>query len=162
MVFEGMSSAFTSIRTSMDELNALVTLALSVTTFPKRIGCLKEMLSTEAVTTIRLECFCAAIADTISIQCMRRPPIRLFNVLVSLGRTSSVMLTADSLGVFRFRDIVNQLIEATLKCFEDHKRCQKLIIVSSCKNHKKYFAIKYIISLFRILKCKRFIPYHFL
>ena len=32
------------------------------------------------------------------------------------------------------------------------KRCHKLLIVSSCKNHKKYFAIKGIISLFRVLK----------
>src|SRR5207244_796816 len=61
-----------------------------------------EILSTDAVTTMRLQCFCAAMAETMSIQCMSRPPIRLFSVLVSLGSTSSVMLTTDSLGVFFF------------------------------------------------------------
>src|SRR5687768_1065858 len=90
------------MRTSIEVLKARVTDAFNVTTLPRRMGCLNEMLSTEAVTTMQLECFCADIAETISIQCMSLPPIRLFSVFVSFGNTSSVMLTKDSRGNFFF------------------------------------------------------------
>src|SRR5882762_5803436 len=63
------------------------------------------MLSTDAVTTILLQCFCPAMADTTSIQCIKRPPMRLLSVFVSLGSTSSVILTYDSWGDFFLRDI---------------------------------------------------------
>src|SRR5688572_4890336 len=87
----------------MLELKARVTCASRVITLPSFGLCLKEILSTEAVTTMRLECFCAAIAETISIQCIMRPPIKLCNGLVSLGNTSSVMMVYDSLTFFCFR-----------------------------------------------------------
>src|SRR5690349_24200130 len=89
--------------TSMLELNARVTWASRVITLPNFGLCLKETLSTDAVTTMRLECFCAAMADTISIQCIMRPPIKLCRVLVSLGNTSSVIMVYDSLTFFCFR-----------------------------------------------------------
>src|SRR5882757_7357680 len=73
-----------------------------VTTSPSLIECLKETLSTDAVTTIRLQCFWADIAAAISIQCSKRPPIRFCKVLVSLGNTSSFIIVCDSLGVLSF------------------------------------------------------------
>jgi hypothetical protein len=97
---EGMSSAHTSMATSIEELNERVTWAFRVTTLPSLMGFLKDTLSTDAVTTILLVCFCAEIAEAISIQCINRPPIKLFSVLVSLGSTNSVMVTRDSLGDF--------------------------------------------------------------
>lgn len=66
------------------------------------MGCLNETLSTDAVTTMRLQCFCAEIAAAMSIQCNNRPPIKLFKVLVSFGNTSSFMIVNDSLGIFVF------------------------------------------------------------
>ena len=90
------------MNTSREELKERVTWDLRVTTFPKLMGCLNEMLSAEAVTTILLECFWAAMAATISIQCIRRPPMRLLRVLVSLGRTISVMMVTDSFANFCF------------------------------------------------------------
>src|SRR5580698_7028880 len=86
----------------MDELKARLTLASMCTTLPSLIGFSKEMLSTEAVTTGALQCLPAARAAAMSIQYIRRPPIRLPNTLVSFGRTSSVMIIWDSLAVFAF------------------------------------------------------------
>ncbi|MNL37563.1 hypothetical protein D3C87_1597160 [compost metagenome] len=83
-------------------LKALVTLASIVITSPNLIGCLKETLSTEAVTTIRLQCFCAEIAAAMSIQCNNLPPIKLLRVLVSLGNTSSFMMVKESFGLLIF------------------------------------------------------------
>ena len=108
----------------MDELKDLVTKAVSVTTFPSWMGLEKDILSTDAVTTILLECLCAAIADTISIQCINLPPIKLFKVLVSLGNTISVIVTNDSLHVLLFFGMLfpsfftSQRYEAEIvKCF---------------------------------------------
>jgi len=75
---------------------------------PKRIGFSKETLFTEAVTTIRLQCLCAAIAAVMSIQCKRRPPIKLPSVLVSLGKTISDEIVFDSLENFWFIITVNK------------------------------------------------------
>src|SRR3984957_16435712 len=99
---EGIFSAQTSRRTSKEVVKARDTFASMVITSPSFMGCLKETLSTDAVTTMRLQCFCAEIAAAISIQCKRRPPIKLCNVLVSLGNTSSFIMVCDSLGVFPF------------------------------------------------------------
>jgi hypothetical protein len=85
--------------TSIDELKALVTLAEMVTIEPRGIAFEKLRLSTEAVTTILPLCLWAEIAATMSIKCIIRPPIRLFKVLVSLGRTNSVELTNESWGL---------------------------------------------------------------
>src|SRR5690606_5713513 len=84
----------------MEVLKARVVTAFRVTTFPKAIGLLKEMVSTDAVTTREFECRWAEMAATTSIQCISLPPIKLFKVLVSLGSTISVMVTSESLGVF--------------------------------------------------------------
>src|SRR4051812_26111461 len=92
----GISSAHTSIDTSMEELNARVTCAFMVTMLPSRMGSANDTLSTDAVTTMRFECFCAAMAAAISIKCSSRPPIRLLSVLVSLGSTISVITVVDS------------------------------------------------------------------
>jgi len=72
------------------------------------------------------------------------------------------MLTADSRGNFFFLDIQRSgckddsfgIVILRQKAFEmpiknTSKPCQTLLTVSSCKNHQKYFAIKFIISLFR-------------
>src|SRR5579872_1201340 len=99
-----MFCAHTSSLTSTEVVNARVTLASIVTTSPSFIECLKDTLSTEAVTTMRLQCFCADIAAAMSIQCSRRPPIRLCKVLVSLGNTNSFIMVWDSLGVLDFMD----------------------------------------------------------
>src|SRR4051812_2958876 len=97
-----MFSAHTSSLTSTEVLNERETLASIVITSPSLIECLKETLSTEAVTTMRLQCFCAAMAAAISIQCSKRPPIKLLSVLVSLGNTNSFIMVYDSLGDFPF------------------------------------------------------------
>src|ERR1700744_848384 len=86
--------------TSMEVLKARLTLASMCTTLPSLIGFSKEILSTEAVTTGALQCLPAARAAAISIQYMRRPPIRLPKTLVSLGNTNSVITMRDSLDAF--------------------------------------------------------------
>jgi hypothetical protein len=53
---------------------------------------LKLRLSTLAVIHGKLQCLAAAILAAISIQYMRRPPMRLPKVLVSLGRTNSFII----------------------------------------------------------------------
>src|SRR5262245_20895953 len=71
------------------------------TVLPSLIGLSKEMLSTEAVTTGALQCFCAAIAAAMSIQYINLPPIRFPYTFVSFGRTISViivLLSEDFLG----------------------------------------------------------------
>src|SRR5665213_170354 len=86
--------------TSILVLNALVTFASMCTAFPSFIGLLKEMLSTDAVTTSALQCLEPAIAAAISIQYISRPPMRFPNVLVSLGNTISVIITILSEAFF--------------------------------------------------------------
>lgn len=88
----------------MEVLNARETFACMVTISPSFIGCEKETLFTDAVTTTLPQCLCAAIAEAMSIQCNNRPPIRLPSVLVSFGKTNSVMMAMESLGVLGFRD----------------------------------------------------------
>jgi hypothetical protein len=56
------------------------------------MGFSKDMLSTDAVTTGALQCFCADIAAAMSIQYINRPPIKLPKTFVSLGRTISVIM----------------------------------------------------------------------
>src|SRR5688572_12842828 len=84
----------------MEVVKARETLASICTTFPSLIGFSKDILSTDAVTTGAPQCFIAASAAAMSIQYMSRPPIRLPNVLVSFGKTSSVITTKDSDGFF--------------------------------------------------------------
>src|ERR1700754_5059372 len=86
--------------TSMELLKARLTLASICTTLPSLMGFSKEILSTDAVTTGAPQCFIAASAAAISIQYINRPPIRLPKVFVSLGRTSSVMVTDEADAVF--------------------------------------------------------------
>src|SRR6185312_291307 len=64
------------------------------------MGFSKEILSTEAVTTIPPQCFVAHRAAAISIQYINLPPIRLPNTLVSFGSTSSVIMILESPGDF--------------------------------------------------------------
>src|SRR6187455_1019677 len=87
------SSPQTARCTSMEVLKALETFASICTTFPILIGASKEILSTEAVTTGAPQCFVAARAAAISIQYIRRPPIKFPKVFVSLGNTNSVIIT---------------------------------------------------------------------
>src|ERR1700761_8822672 len=84
----------------MEVLKARLTLASIWTTLPSLMGFSKEILSTEAVTTGALQCFPAESAAAISIQYIRRPPMRFPKTLVSLGRTSSVIMMMDSFAVF--------------------------------------------------------------
>ena len=42
------------------------------------------------------------MAEQMSIQCSKRPPIKFPNTLVSFGKTNSVLMVIDSLGVFAF------------------------------------------------------------
>src|SRR6185312_13545890 len=90
----------------MEVLKARLTLASMWTTLPSFIGFSKEILSTEAVTTGALQCLPAERAAAISIQYMSRPPMRLPNTLVSLGKTNSVMIMRDSFAVFAFSFIL--------------------------------------------------------
>src|SRR5258706_11824710 len=90
--------------TSIDELKDLETFASICTTLPSLIGASKEILSTEAVTTGTAQCFMADSAAAISIQYIRRPPIRLPCVLVSLGNTSSVIMIKLPAGFFASMD----------------------------------------------------------
>jgi hypothetical protein len=57
-------------------------------------------LSTDAVTTIELQCFWAAMPAAMSIQYIKRPPINPPKKLVSLGSTNSVMIVKLSPGDF--------------------------------------------------------------
>src|SRR5690606_38391519 len=75
-------------------------------------------------------------------QCMSLPPMRLFSVLVSLGRTNSVVLTNDSWGLFFFLAIFAAL----------NNPCQRLKFpfCQGChKNQKKYFGNNCVILLIR-------------
>src|SRR6185503_17408249 len=72
---------------------ALETIASICTTLPNLIGASKEILSTEAVTTGAPQCFIAESAAAISIQYINLPPIKFPKVLVSFGKTNSVMIT---------------------------------------------------------------------
>ena len=85
-----------------EEVNALETFASMVKIVPWGIDFLKETLFTEAVTTMVLLWRCAAIAEHRSIQLSSCPPKRLFRLLVSLGKTSSVMIVNESDGCFAF------------------------------------------------------------
>src|SRR4051812_49380237 len=93
------------------------------------MGWLNETLFTEAVTTTRWQWRCAAMADAISIQCSRRPPMRLPRVLVSFGRTISVRTARDSLGVLGFRDIRYLLL---FNSFQIH-------FANLADNHRNFF-----------------------
>src|SRR5678816_4305098 len=84
----------------IDVLKALETFASICTTFPILIGASNEILSTEAVTTGAPQCFIAARAAAISIQYIRRPPIKFPKVLVSFGNTISVIITRLSAAFF--------------------------------------------------------------
>ena len=59
---------------------------------------------TEAVTVMRLLCLLAAILAQRSIRASNSPPNKLFNGLVSLGSTVSVMIVRESAGVFVFME----------------------------------------------------------
>ena len=97
-----LSSAHTSIPTSIDVVNARVTVASSTTTSPSRTAARKSTESTDAVTTVRFEWRWAAIAAQTSIKWRSRPPMRLPSVFVSFGSTSSFIrqvLAEGGLGV---------------------------------------------------------------
>src|SRR5690554_439142 len=81
-------------------LNARDTLASTVTTDPTGTARLNSTWFTDAVTTIRLLCLLAAILAARSILASNSPPNKLFNGLVSLGRTKSVIIVLDCSGVF--------------------------------------------------------------
>src|SRR5690606_23113705 len=55
---------------------------------------------TEAVTVTLLECLRADMLAARSIRAKSSPPKRLFSGFVSLGKTKSVIMVRDSLGVF--------------------------------------------------------------
>src|SRR5690554_6968943 len=93
------SSIYTSIKISMEVENALETLASTVTTLPKGIILPKATWFTEAVTTILRLCLLAAILAARSILAKSSPPNILPMGFVSLGRTKSVTMVRDSLGV---------------------------------------------------------------
>src|SRR5690554_340069 len=84
----------------MELLKARETLASTVTTLPNGIILLKATWFTEAVTTIWPQWRLAAMLAARSIRANNSPP-NIFPIgLVSLGRTRSVTMVKDSLGVF--------------------------------------------------------------
>src|SRR6185312_10640545 len=83
-------------------LKARVTFAWMCTTFPSLIGLVKEILSTDAVTTGAPQCLLPESAAAMSIQYISRPPIKLSNRLVSLGKTNSVITIKLSEGFLAF------------------------------------------------------------
>src|SRR5690606_4826918 len=97
---DSRSSIQTSIKTSIDDLNALETFASMVTTLPNGTERLKATWFTEAVTTILREWRRAAMLAARSIRAKSSPPKRLLIGLVSLGSTKSVMMVFDCSGVF--------------------------------------------------------------
>ena len=86
----------------MDVLNALETLASTVTTLPRGIILLKATWFTETVTTILLLCLRAEILAARSIRANNSPP-NIFPIgFVSLGSTKSVTMVRESFGVLEF------------------------------------------------------------
>src|SRR5690606_19593803 len=83
----------------MEVLKARETAASMVTTLPRGMARLKATWLTEAVTVILLLCLRAAMLAARSIRARSSPPKRLFRGLVSEGRTRSVIMVRDSLGV---------------------------------------------------------------
>jgi hypothetical protein len=79
-------------------VNVLETFASTVTTLPKGIALLKATWLTDAVTQIRRECLLAAILAARSIRASNSPPNKLFNGLVSPGKTISVNMVTESEG----------------------------------------------------------------
>lgn len=96
----GKSSIQTSMKTSMEVLNALEMAASTVTTLPRGMALLNATWFTEAVTVIFPLCLRAAMLPALSIRARSSPPKRLFRGLVSPGNTKLVMVVRDSLGVF--------------------------------------------------------------
>ena len=80
-------------------LNARETFASIVTVVPIGIGCPKDTWFTEDVTTISSACLFAAILAALSILANNSPPNKLFNALVSPGKTESVRIVNESLAV---------------------------------------------------------------
>ena len=74
----------------MDVLKALETFASIVKILPLYTGSPKDMLLTEAVTTIFSECLIAAILATLSILAINSPPNNVSKLFVSAGKTMSV------------------------------------------------------------------------
>ena len=99
---DNVSSAQTSRKISIEELNDLEIFASIVTTLPLGIGLLKLTLLTDAVTEVLFECLCAATAAIVSIQYNSLPPIKLSKLLVSFGSTISVKIARESLGNLLF------------------------------------------------------------
>src|SRR5690554_4327616 len=83
----------------MELEKARETFASTVTTLPRGIILLNATWFTEAVTTIRRLWRRAAILAALSILANSSPPNILPMGLVSLGRTKSVIIVSDSLGV---------------------------------------------------------------
>src|SRR5690606_37714124 len=101
-----------------------------------------------------------------SIQCISLPPIRLWSVFVSLGRTSSVMLTSDSRGCFFFLLIGDGNVPSVcgftgLWARENRMlRTFATLFLKGChKNQKKYFGNNLMILLIRVLIMKTGHPY---
>ena len=80
----------------MELVNARETLDSSVTMAPWGMASLNETLFTEAVTTVRRQCRWAAMAAQRSIQLSSWPPKRLFRLLVSFGKTISVITVSEA------------------------------------------------------------------
>jgi hypothetical protein len=76
--------------------------ASTVTTLPRGTDRLKATWFTEAVTVMRRLCRRAAILAARSMRASNSPPKRLFRGLVSLGKTRSVIMVLESLGVLGF------------------------------------------------------------
>src|SRR5690606_23687246 len=104
----------------MELLKALETHASTVTTLPRGMARLKATWFTEAVTVTLLECLRAAILAARSIRAKSSPPKRLFNGLVSLGKTKSVIMVRDSFGVFTCMCIL-YFMQRYLQFFELNK-----------------------------------------
>ena len=99
MLSHSKISTQTSIKTSIEVVNALETFASIVTVVPIGIAFPKETLLTEDVTTICSEWRLAEILAALSILANSSPPNKLFNAFVSPGKTESVSIVSESLGV---------------------------------------------------------------
>ncbi len=85
------SSTNTSLQTSMLLPKARLTWLWMVTKSPSLMGRSKPTWFTATVTTTRLQCRWALMAQLMSSHCSSRPPKRLPSVLVSLGSTTCVV-----------------------------------------------------------------------
>src|SRR5690606_1934847 len=101
---------------------------------------LKATWFTEAVTVTLLECRLAAMLAARSIRAKSSPPKRLLSGFVSLGKTKSVIMVRDSLGVFASM-VILYFVQRYLQFFKLNKiqliKLDNFLIIFHRKHHPK-------------------------